>query len=51
MHRSPALFVAEELRREAPYNFQGYHAVLIACVAATLMTQALAGVGPELQLA
>lgn len=46
-----ALFVAEELRREAPYNFQGYHAVLIACVVATLMTQALAGVGPELRLA
>ena len=45
-----ALFVAEELRREAPYNFQGYHAVLIACVIATLMTQALAGVGPELRL-
>ena len=34
-----ALFVAEELRREAPYNFQGYHAVLIACVAATLVTR------------
>ena len=46
-----ALFVAEELRREAPYNFQGYHAVLIACVAATLLTQAVAGVGPELRLA
>ena len=45
-----ALFVAEELRREAPYNFQGYHAVLIACVAATLVTQAVAGVGPELRL-
>ena len=45
-----ALFVAEELRREAPYNFQGYHAVLIACVIATLITQALAGVGPELRL-
>ncbi len=45
-----ALFVAEELRREAPYNFQGYHAVLISCVVATLMTQALAGVGPELRL-
>lgn len=46
-----ALFVAEELRREAPYNFQGYHAVLIACIVATLMTQTLAGVGPELRLA
>ena len=45
------LFVVEELRREAPYNFQGYHAVLIACVAATLVTEAVAGVGPELRLA
>jgi len=45
-----ALFVAEELRREAPYNFQGYHAVLLACVAATMVTQAMAGVGPELRL-
>jgi chloride channel protein, CIC family len=44
------LFVVEELRREAPYNFQGYHAVLIACVAATLVTEAVAGVGPELRL-
>ena len=44
------LFVVEELRREAPYNFQGYHAVLIACVAATLVTEVVAGVGPELRL-
>jgi CIC family chloride channel protein len=44
------LFVVEEMRREAPYNFQGYHAVLIACVAATLVTEVLAGVGPELSL-
>ena len=44
------LFVVEEMRREAPYNFQGYHAVLIACVAATLVTEVVAGVGPELRL-
>lgn len=44
------LFVIEELRREAPYNFQGYHAVLIACVAAVFVTEAVSGVGPELRL-
>ena len=33
------LFVVEEMRREAPYSFQGYHAVLIACVAATIVTE------------
>ena len=40
------LFVVEEMRREAPYNFQGYHAVLIACVAATLVTEAVGGRRP-----
>ena len=44
------LFVVEEMRREAPYNFQGYHAVLIACVAAVFVTEAISGVGPELRL-
>jgi CIC family chloride channel protein len=44
------LFVIEEMRREAPYNFQGYHAVLIACVAAVFVTQGISGVGPELRL-
>jgi H+/Cl- antiporter ClcA len=44
------LFVVEEMRREAPYNFQGYHAVLIACIAATVVTELVAGVGPELRL-
>ena len=44
------LFVIEEMRREAPYNFQGYHAVLIACVAAVFVTEAISGVGPELRL-
>lgn len=46
-----ALFVIEELRRAAPYSFGSYHAVLIACVAATLVTEVFAGVGPELRLA
>lgn len=45
-----ALFVIEELRRAAPYSFGSYHAVLIACVAATLVTEVFAGVGPELRL-
>jgi CIC family chloride channel protein len=45
-----ALFVIEELRRASPYSFGGYHAVLIACVAATLVTEVFAGVGPELRL-
>ncbi|MGD9507910.1 MAG: H(+)/Cl(-) exchange transporter ClcA [Geminicoccaceae bacterium] len=46
-----ALFVIEELRRASPYSFGGYHAVLIACVAATLVTEVFAGVGPQLRLA
>ena len=45
------LFVIEEMRRHAPYSFQGYHAVLIACVAATFVTEGITGTGPELRLA
>lgn len=45
-----ALFVIEELRRASPYSFASYHAVLIASVAATFVTEAIAGVGPELRL-
>ena len=45
-----ALFVIEELRRASPYSFGSYHAVLIASIASTFVTEAIAGVGPELRL-
>ncbi|MFO1068825.1 MAG: H(+)/Cl(-) exchange transporter ClcA [Geminicoccaceae bacterium] len=45
------LFVIEEMRREARYSFQGYHAVFIACFAATFVTERMAGLGPELPMA
>ncbi|MFO1071867.1 MAG: chloride channel protein [Geminicoccaceae bacterium] len=44
------LFVVEELRRASPYSFAGYHATLLACLAATFITEMVAGLGPEIAL-
>ena len=44
------VFVMEEMRREVRYSFRGYHAVIIACFAATFVTERVAGVGPQLAL-
>ena len=44
------VFVFEEMRREVRYSFRGYHAVIIACFAATFVTERVAGVGPQLAL-
>ncbi len=44
------VFVIEEMRREVGYSFRGYHAIIIACFAATFVTERVMGVGPQLAL-
>ena len=44
------IFVIEEMRREVSYSFRGYHAIIIACFAATFVTEKVMGVGPQLAL-
>ena len=44
------LFVIEETRRQFPYRFDTYMAVIIAAFLATAMTQLIGGTGPDLSL-
>ena len=44
------IFVIEEMRRQVGYSFRGYHAIIIACFAATFVTERVMGVGPQLAL-
>lgn len=45
------LFVIEETRRQFPYRFDTYMAVIIAALLATVMTHWIGGVAPDLSLA
>ncbi|WP_018697933.1 H(+)/Cl(-) exchange transporter ClcA [Amorphus coralli] len=44
------LFVIEETRKQFPYTFRTYMGVAIAAGFSTLMTQEIAGVGPDLAI-
>lgn len=44
------LFVVEETRKQFPYTFRTYLAVILACFCATVVTQEIAGVGPDLRI-
>lgn len=44
------VFVIEEMRREVRYSFRGYHALIIACFAATFVTDDVFGLGPQIPL-
>jgi len=44
------LFVIEETRRQFPYRFSTYTAVIIAALLATVMTQLIGGTGADLTL-
>ena len=44
------LFVIEETRTQFRYSFRTYMGVLIASVAATIVTEEIAGVGPNLEI-
>lgn len=44
------LFVIEETRRQFPYRFNTYMAVMIATLFATVMTQLIGGTGPDMSL-
>ncbi|MCT8972638.1 H(+)/Cl(-) exchange transporter ClcA [Microbaculum marinisediminis] len=45
------LFVIEETRRQFPYTFKTYMGVTIACVLSAFVTEDIAGVGPDLDIA
>ena len=45
------LFVIEETRRQFPYRFDTYMAVITAALLATVMTQLIGGMGADLSLA
>jgi CIC family chloride channel protein len=44
------LFVIEETRRQFPYRFDTYMAVILASLLATVMTQLIGGRGPDLSM-
>lgn len=44
------VFVAEEMRRQFPFSFRNYVAVGIACVTATVVTEWVGGVAPDLSM-
>jgi chloride channel protein, CIC family len=44
------LFVIEETRRQFPYTFKTYAGVIIACTLSGIMTEDIAGVGPDLSI-
>ena len=44
------LFTIEETRRQVPYAFGRYHAIILAACLATFLTEHVAGVGPDLTL-
>lgn len=44
------LFTIEETRRQVPYAFGRYHAIIIAACIATFITDRVAGTGPDLVL-
>jgi CIC family chloride channel protein len=44
------VFVAEEMRRQFPFSFRNYVAVGLACVVATVMTEWVGGVAPDLSM-
>lgn len=44
------LFVIEETRKQFPYTFRTYMGVAIAAACATLVTEEIAGVGPDLPI-
>jgi CIC family chloride channel protein len=44
------VFVAEEMRRQFPFSFRNYVAVGLACVMATIMTEWVGGVAPDLSM-
>jgi CIC family chloride channel protein len=45
------LFVVEETRQQFPYTFRTYLAVILASFCSTVVTQQIAGVGPDLRIA
>ena len=45
------LFTIEETRRQVPYAFGRYHAIILAACIAAFLTERVGGVGPELDLA
>lgn len=45
------LFVIEETRKQFPYTFRTYMGVAIAAACSTLVTEEIAGVGPDLPIA
>jgi CIC family chloride channel protein len=44
------LFVIEETRKQFPYTFRSYTAVIIASAASALATELVGGTGPDLQI-
>jgi CIC family chloride channel protein len=44
------LFTIEETRRQVPYAFGRYHAIILAACLAALLTERVGGVGPDLAL-
>lgn len=45
------LFVIEETRRQFPYGLRTYSAVIICSAAGAVITEAIAGIGPDMRLA
>ncbi|TCT03311.1 H(+)/Cl(-) exchange transporter ClcA [Aquabacter spiritensis] len=44
------LFVIEETRRQFPYGLRTYTAVILASVTSAIVTEGIAGVGPDMQI-
>lgn len=44
------LFIVEETRRQFPFNYRTYMAVIIAALVSAAVTEQLAGIGPPLQV-
>jgi len=44
------VFVTEEMRREFDFTFRSFQAVILACVAATMVSERLFGLGPVLAI-
>lgn len=45
------LFVIEETRRQFPYGLRTYTAVILASVTSAIVTESIAGVGPDMRIA